>query len=563
LQRISKTYTDRFLENISCIAEENPVLFERVRHAGGDDRLAEAQDGGLTMRIGTRYLESRFSPERNALRYARRVHSGTARGTYIFLGCGLGYHINELLGGGGTGVLIERDLELFRAALYVLDTGILRRLTFWIGLPKKEVIEKIQKLGLAGMKEVPHPVEARISPAYYGVIEDAIHKSRQEQTASDVTVSQSQRLWVKNVMKNLCLLDLEGKGRLLGNSCAGKFSGPVLLIASGPWLEEIVDGIKRYKKKIPVFTLLPSLPFLLTHGIEPDIVLSTDAGFWNRYRAVSAWAIRGGCRVPLVTTFSCDPGVTGRWEGRIYFFSHCLDFESLFELIRSEVISIPMQGTSALVMILLARTMGFDKIFLAGYDFAFKGLLDHHRGAGFDTVNLCGVSRFTTWETETFRRLLNEGYTSAEGRDGERLYTSHKLSLYKNWFEREVVGDDIVRLNNGLRVEGIKTAAPEAMSLEAMSLASRGDYGGAAAPKIDTVLESCSKRPPADRVLAELRDARERVFKQKDPLKRCGLVYGKTWSPGRISPSEDADFVMRELDRCLEVWEKREEKGRK
>lgn len=571
MQRISKTYTDRFLENISCIAEENPVLFERVRHAGGADRLVEAQDGGLTMRIGTRYLESRFSPERNALRHARRVltaHSGTecavsVQKTYIFLGCGLGYHINELLGRGGTGVLIEKDLELFRAALYVLDTGILRRLTFWIGLPKEEVIAKIQKLGLAGMKAVPHPVEARISSAYYGVIEDAIHKSRQEQKASDVTVSQSQRLWVKNVMKNLCLLGFEGKGRLLGKSCAGKFSGPALLIASGPWLEEIVERIKRYKKKIPVLTLLPSLPFLLAHGIEPDLVLSTDAGFWNRYRAVSAGAIRGGCSVPLVTTFSCDPGVTRRWEGRIYLFSHCLDFESLFEFIRSEVISIPMQGTSALVMILLARTMGFDKIFLAGYDFAFKGLLDHHRGAGFDTVHLCGVSRFTTWETETFRRLLNEGYMSAGGQDGERLYTSHKLSLYKNWFEREVVGDDIVRLNNGLRVEGIKTAAPEAMSLEAMSLEVRGDYGSAVAPKIDTVLESCSKRMDAGRVLAELREARERVFKQKDPLKRCGLVYGKTWNPGRRPPSEDAGFVLREIDRCLEVWEKREEKGRK
>jgi hypothetical protein len=559
LQRISETYTDRFLENISCIAEENPVLFERVRHAGGDDRLVEAQDGGLTMRIGTRYLESRFSPERNALRHARRVHSVPARAgteceTYIFLGCGLGYHINELLGGGGTGVLIEKDLDLFRAALYVLDTGILRRLTFWIGLPKEEAIAKIQKLDLAEMKAVPHPVEARISSVYYGAIEDAIHKSRQEQKASDVTVSQSERLWVKNVIKNLCTLGFEGKGRLLGKSCSGKFSGPALLIASGPWLEEIVERIKRYKKKIPVLALLPSLPFLLAHGIEPDLVLSTDAGFWNRYRAVLPEAIRGGCRVPLVTTFSCDPGVTRRWEGSIYLFSHCLDFESLFEFIRSEVISIPMQGTSALVMILLARTMGFDKIFLAGYDFAFKGLLDHHRGAGFDTVHLCGVSRFTTWETETFRRLLNEGYMSAGGQDGERLYTSHKLSLYKNWFEREVVGDDIVRLNNGLRVEGIKTAA-----LETMSSYSADDC----VSKIGTLLESCSKRLPAGRVLAELRDARERVFKQKDPKKRCGLVYGKTWKPGRKSPSEDAGFVLQELDRYLKMWEKREEKGRK
>ena len=323
MQHISQTYIERFLENISCIAEENPVLFERVRHAGGDDRLVEAQDGGLTMMIGRRYLESRVSPERNAIRRVRRARAGTARGNYIFLGCGLGYHINELLVGGGTGVLIENDLELFRAALYVLDTGILRRLTFWIGLTTEEVIAKIQKLGLAGTAVVPHPVEARLSSVYYGRIEDAIHKRGQEQKASDVTVSQSQSLWVKNVMKNLCLLGSEGKGRLLGKSCAGKFSGPALLIASGPWLEEIVERIQRYQKKIPVLALLPSLPFLLAHGIEPDLVLSTDAGFWNRYRAVSTGTIRGGCRAPLVTTFSCDPGVTRRWEGRIYLFSHC------------------------------------------------------------------------------------------------------------------------------------------------------------------------------------------------------------------------------------------------
>lgn len=547
--RFSKQHIERFYTNCSYIAGKYPSLIQQLERVGGEERLIEARDGGLTVKIGSRYIESRITPKQNAVRFAKEFKK---RGkSFIFLGCGLGYHINELLGEGCTGVLVEQDLSMFRAALYVIDPPALSKLKLWIGIPMADVFKKILSLSLMRMVVVAHPVVTRISAHYYGGVEGAIRKRSLEQIASEVTVAESQKLWVKNIIENFSCCDVSGSRYLLQKQCLGRFSGPALLIASGPWLEEITAAIERYQRRCPILVLLPSVPYLLAHGIDPDLVLTTDAGFWNRYRAAPVNTTGRRCAAPLVTTFSCDPGVTKSWSGNVYLFSHALAFESLFTSVTSNVVSIPMQGTSSLVMILLARMMGFDTIFLAGYDFAFRGLRDHHCGAGFDTRHMQQSSRFSTWETRVFNALLSEGYREASDQEGRKVYTSYKHDLYKSWFEQEVVGEDTVRINNGLRVEGVRTAKPDVL----------GECGTTRTKNIDIVLRSCSRRLDPGQVLEELRTVREKIVVEKEPVKQYELVYGKSPSREDRSTVADAVFALGRLERSLELIKKRAIKG--
>ncbi|MBN2325013.1 MAG: motility associated factor glycosyltransferase family protein, partial [Spirochaetes bacterium] len=418
MQEILGTKRERFKKNLLTLADKDPSLLARVEQSVGEERLIRAENGELTIKDGSLYLESRVSPKKQATRFARLV-AGKSE-VFLFFGCGLGYHINELVGPQKRGILVEEDIEVFKAALFVLEPAVTERLLLLIGLPAKEAVSKIPYHELEDCSVVAHPISGRVRPRYYEAVENGVRRMLQRELASRVTTVSSQRLWTRNVFRNIGLWK-EGY-RLLHKGCAKKFFGPVLLVASGPWLEEAMEKIAGLSKKIPVFSLLPSLPYLLSCGVKPDIVLSTDAGFYNRDRARAALDAAGRTRLSLFTTFSADPGMLRVWRGNVLFFSHGLAAETLFGDITGDTLSIPMQGTSALVMILLARALGFDRILLAGYDFAVKGIKDHHRGGGFDTLDLAGSSRFFRWDTAVVSRLAGDGFFGiGAGTNGEKF----------------------------------------------------------------------------------------------------------------------------------------------
>jgi hypothetical protein len=230
------------------------------------------------------------------------------------------------------------------------------------------------------------------------------------------------------------------------------FKGPVILAASGPFLEEAADTIRHASSNIPIMALVPSVPYLQSCGITPDFVVSTDAGFWNRYRFVRH------CRIPLITTFSAEPTLVRSWEGARYLFSHALPVEGLFSTIASESLTQTMQGTASLVMLSLARRMGFSPFYVAGYDFSFTGLKDHVSGAGFDAMLHHSSTRMQTWETIMLRRLHGERLAASHDNRGAAVLSTHKLLLYRNWLEREVDLTGVLRLNRGAAVRGLKMA---------------------------------------------------------------------------------------------------------
>ncbi len=549
LQDIETTYRNRFQGNLLVLAEENPSLLARVENSTGEERLIKAEDGGLTMRTGSVYLESRVSPGKQAARFARLFAEKSDR--FLFLGCGLGYHVNELLGTGGTGILVERDIKVFRAALFVLEPAVTRRLVLLIGLPADEAVGRIPVHDLAGSSVVAHPASGRLAPRYYEEVGNAVRLKLKHTLASETTTALSQRLWTKNVLRNI---GSSYKGyRLLHRECAGSFTGPVVLVASGPWLEDAMEKIVRLAADIPVFSLLPSVPFLLSCGVKPDLVLSTDAGFYNRDRARAALDAAGTMQVPLVSTFSADHGVLNCWSGKVILFSHGLAIETLLSDVTDDALSIPMQGTSALVMILLARVLGFDPILLAGYDFAINGIKDHHRGAGFDTIDLSGSSRFLRWDTAVVSRLVGEGFYRIGGGSGDErkskggddgvisknaasggISTSHKLSLYRTWFEEEIVRKDLVRLTDPYKINKIRTE-PEA----------RGPFSTG----FEKALEQYEKRLTLQYVLKGLHSVTQKLLETVSYEKRYEMLYGMRSAGENPRVREDVKYVMSLIDR--------------
>lgn len=463
MQVIHERYKKNYLLNLTHIQKINPSLYSKLEYISGNCQLETAKDGSLALKKGGVYLESRYHPKRNSSRYLK-VETEKYE-TIIFLGSGLGYHINDLLMGENKKprvnckyVLIEKDPEVYKAALHILEPELLSNISSLIGLDLKNLEESLdEEIGFLNFQKISiirHQQSINLESLYYSRIEEALVKRFKSSIASRTTEGKTQGLWVRNIFKNLSHRDYRFHGT---RGLLNLFEGPVILVSSGPFIEDIIEPLKSWSRKLPLFSLLPSVPYLLKNGINPDFIVTTDGSFWNRLRFI------GGVNLPLLTTYSVDPSLVKNWPASIYFFSHGLLLEEKLPVIREWSLKVPMQGTSSLVMILLARLMGFKEIYLAGFDFAYRGMKDHHPGAGFDNLYLSIYFRLKNWNTLLFEKLKKEYLIKVMDLYGKSLYSSHKLMLYRNWLKGEVWGRDLFRLNNGACIENLNITPFEIM----------------------------------------------------------------------------------------------------
>ncbi len=443
----------------------------------GTPRFERAKNGGLTLKVDEVYIESRFNPQEENRRLFENHRNPKSR-FYIFLGAGLGYHINLLLGGEDAGaLLVEQNRDIFRASLFIIRPEVLRRLVPLVGTDADRISEEIGTFLKEEVIVVPHRRSMQGRKQYYGRVSGIIKNRISEMAASRLTGEKAKKLWLKNVLRNCTL---HRRKIFTSGSLYSLFKGPAVLVASGPFLEEVDDRLRKLGRRLPLISLLPSVPYLLHNGIRPDFVVSTDAGFYNRYRLFSALAsLCTGClpqavsseanntlitpavdRMPLIAALSIDRPVIRQWPGDVYVFSHGLPIEKQMKKTSSRLLTVPMQGTAAIVMILIARAMGFSPLYLAGFDFAMQGLKSHHRGAGFDELLELRVSRFETRQTIAAERLRRALPVEAEDSAGNRIYTTQALMLYRNWLEQELDLKDVIRLNRGLPVSGMEEDAP-------------------------------------------------------------------------------------------------------
>jgi hypothetical protein len=206
-----------------------------------------------------------------------------------------------------------------------------------------------------------------------------------------------------------------------------------------------------------------------------------------------------------------------------------------------------MQGTASAVMIRLARAMGFGEIYLAGFDFAYRGMKDHHKGAGFDGVLLSSSNRFDSWHTQAASRFRLEPFISVRDQTGEETRTSRKLLLYRDWIEKRLAGGDLVRVTGGAAIRGVRflSGGPAEMSKEAsveLRTARHGERFRAALRGL------MGGNVPAGEIEAEMAAVREGLARTGDPRSTYRFFFGAP--PAGIPESgirRDAEWALGEL----------------
>jgi hypothetical protein len=538
LTQLRNHYEENLRKNICFIEINFPDTARALKAVHTPPDFEKTKSGSLTLKIREIYVESRYDPQKRAGIVTESIDSRADHA--VFLSSGLGYHINEFLRNSSAScTVIEKDAALFRAALHVIEHQYISRITPVIDAEVESVCAALTVVLSNRVAVYRHPRGASLYSSFYEEIEEFIRARLKERVASAVTERVMQKLWLKNILRNVSRLHNGYSGT---ERCAGAFKGAALLVASGPFLEDIAGDLQRLGKKIPLIALLPSLPYLQKLGVVPDAVLTTDAGFGNIYRMVR------GVHVPLVAAFSTAPAVLQHWKGPVHLFSHGLPFEKNLTAVHTKSMLLPMQGTSAAVLIGLARIMGFRPLFLGGYDYAYRGIKDHHEGAGFDSQFLSTQTRLANWQTEVVRRWRKDRPVRLVSTGNTPVISTHKLMLYREWIEKEIASSDLYRLNHGLPIRKI----PYIQAHEVLS----GKKGGGRkdAGFKDTVLGN----PISPRALAiDMRRAASVIDKiAHDDENAMGLLYGFFYGKSAAGQPEkevreDVGFAIREFERCF------------
>lgn len=269
---------------------------------------------------------------------------------------------------------------------------------------------------------------------------------------------------------------------------------PILLACAGPGLMPCLDEMRRYRGRFLLWALASAHAALAGAGLEPDLVLATDPGYWNGHHLYMA--MRRG------STVAMPPSAFA--PGRLFETSSIvpLDTGLSFERAALHAAGLAAQtaqssGTSAGTAIALALASTSGAVGLVGLDLAALPASDHAQPYAFDCMEQIGASRLQPGHSRRSSRIL-DAYPLVEG--GWRL--SRSFSIYAETLA--VAPEDAGRLS---RCSDSPVSVPIRRTTLAHWLEQNHNNPGAARSVTECGLAPASRRSTADMLAGLVDDA--------------------------------------------------------
>lgn len=285
-----------FEKNMEVLAKRYPKLSKRVRETKDSPsfKLIQAKNGmpNVLIKKGSDLLTlyDNDDPVKYCDDYLERLDLKYAP-IVIFMGLGLVHHLDryfKLIGvkvGTREAVVFEKDIELFRLALKVIDFRNFisnSHIHFFVGeSPEESFIrltteifsEKNTGIALKSLKVIPFPGSIILDKQYYKRIFLTIKKSVRQVLLSEGNDPLDSFFGLENLLKNIRnVVSNPGINRLFG-----KFKGrPGVIVAAGPSLNKNLHLLKGIRDKALIISCDSSFMPIMNKGIQPHMVTSLE-----------------------------------------------------------------------------------------------------------------------------------------------------------------------------------------------------------------------------------------------------------------------------------------------
>ena len=389
--------------------------------------------GEPTLRIGERFVHSRYAPRREAESFARGAAGELPDGSgLVLLGLGLGYVPEALAAAGADAVAFDPFPEI---------TGELGAQRVPSPVPVVSDLEALDRWLEArpgrrrGSRLLLHPgyselcrFEARVIAAR--LVEAARSElgggAREPLRVRDAVVSER----AIDALERIPYLRTAAE---LAGCCAGRTA---LCISPGPSLDAEALAALRRREGGVVFAALQALRPLEEAGVTPDFVVAPDPHEFESF----VEGLAGDFGV-LLADSSVRPALLDRWPGKTVLFH--LETPHLHQVAWQRaglpVLAEPVTTVSE-TMLALAAELGAARFVLAGMDFC--GEPKRYRQLSFAARDAAG------------RRVVTNGHYLAGAR-----YLSRRCP------ELAASGRPVARIGQGLPIAGCEPAEPEALAV--------------------------------------------------------------------------------------------------
>ena len=255
-----------------------------------------------------------------------------------------------------------------------------------------------------------------------------------------------------NMMKNSFRNLRHGDKRVLVHCKVKSDKYPMLVIASGPSLEDNIEHVKRLQDRVIIITSGSSLKVLLQNGIKPDFHCNLERAksIYERHVELSNEGF-DLTDIYAVMTTTIWPGIDAFFKGTVYFLRPALSplgifCDSLDQVLYNEG---PQVANTAFAF---ARRLAAKQIYMLGVDLG--------------TSDPARPRAVGAWQGIRPRKLA----IPIRGNSGKTVFTDMQLIQQRDTLEQQVrklneVGGFCKNLGHGARVSGAPAAKIQDLEL--------------------------------------------------------------------------------------------------
>lgn len=368
----------------------------------------KSKDNSLTCSINGKYLHSRYRPLQEAENYINNLDATTAVQWFIFTEPCLSY----------TAELIKKKYPHSKL-LFIRYSS---EFDSYNGPADKVIYSKNGNISSSLISVVGErnllksffiqwqPAESAF-PAESQFTWEEIKKAVEIARITLFTNGYFSKRWFLNTVKNLCAVKSLKK--------ISSITGPVIIAASGNSLNTSIPLIKKIRNQVVLICLSSATKTLLSNSIIPDLVLSTDGGFWAKAHLepllkekniTLALASEGNCGTKIlknsnIVLLDYKDGISGK----------------LIECLGLDLTKAERNGTVSGTGSQLAAALSDSTIYFCG--------LDLHTGKGFQHTqpNILEISGSTK----------DNRINPKEKRLASAEFNSSSLQIYEDWFKSD------------------------------------------------------------------------------------------------------------------------------
>ncbi|WP_168203354.1 6-hydroxymethylpterin diphosphokinase MptE-like protein [Oceanispirochaeta crateris] len=391
-----------------------------------------SQSGTPTARINNKYLHSKYDPLKEARLFVNNFiqdKSYSKNKLIIVLEPGLGYLLNELS-------LIHPQNLIFSVFFhsntyqYCSEKGVLDNIFSYapnMNDSLTTVLDKtLTRLNMRDIIFLEWPASKYLFPDECKHIRYKILEHLRILQGNEITKRQFSKLWICNGIRNYLRHDY--------STCiASPLDRAVILAASGPSLENHIDRIQELQKDYFIVALPSSLSILKEYDIIPDILFTTDPGFYARehlkYLDPSTL-----CIAPVTASFRDNQNhLAGINQGS---YIESLLFKN------NELPFLAEMGTVAATALTFLKEICTHPIYIAGLDFCIKDIKMHAEPHSFKSIILKNENRFFPGVSSYFNRANDMAYKIEN-----HFRYSKSMDTYSAWFRNQKFPDNFLRLS--------------------------------------------------------------------------------------------------------------------